>query len=134
MKKTKLQLKDKPIKPIKKLGNFTINPRKISSIVFVLFLILVAWYFSREIRFLTAAPNLDVDIEDMIVREESFNVLGRTDSSAHLVVNDKEILVEKNGNFETQINLVAGVNLIKIKAKNRFGKTNEIIKRIIYEK
>ncbi|MBU3922843.1 hypothetical protein KJ684_01220 [Patescibacteria group bacterium] len=134
MKKTKLQLKDKPIKPIKKLGNFTINPRKISLIVFVLFLILVAWYFSREIRFLTAAPNLDVDIEDMIVREESFNVLGRTDSSAHLVVNDKEILVEKNGNFETQINLVAGVNLIKIKAKNRFGKTNEIIKRIIYEK
>ncbi|MFH1308749.1 MAG: hypothetical protein ABIH51_01925 [Patescibacteria group bacterium] len=134
MKKTKLQLKDKPIKPIKKLGNFTINPRKISLIVFVLFLILVAWYFSREIRFLTAAPNLDVDIEDMIVREESFNILGRTDSSAHLVVNDKEILVEKNGNFETQINLVAGVNLIKIKAKNRFGKTNEIIKRIIYEK
>ena len=136
MKKIKLELKDRAIRPIKKARMFVINPKKISSILFIIFLIAIVWYFSREITFLTAAPDLEINspFTDLIVNEESFKIVGKTDPTAFLTINDREIFIEKDGNFNNLINLVAGVNLIKIKAENRFGKTNEIIRRIIYER
>jgi len=136
MKKIKLELKDRAIRPIKKARRLVISPKKISSIFFIIFLIAIVWYFSREITFLTAAPDLEINspFTDLIVSEESFEVIGKTDPTAFLTINDKKIFIEKDGNFNNLINLVAGVNLIKIKAENRFGKTNEIIRRIIYER
>ena len=136
MKKIKLELKDRAIRPIKKARRLVISPKKISSIFFIIFLIAIVWYFSREITFLTAAPDLEINspFTDLIVSEESFEVIGKTDPTAFLTINDNKIFIEKDGNFNNLINLVAGVNLIKIKAENRFGKTNEIIRRIIYER
>ncbi len=136
MKRIKLELKDRAIRPIKRAKMFVINPKKISSILFIIFLIAIVWYFSREITFLTAAPDLEINspFTDLIVNEESFEIVGKTDPTAFLTINDKKIFIEKDGNFNNLINLVAGVNLIKIKAENRFGKTNEIIRRIIYER
>jgi len=99
MKKTKLELKDKPIKPLKRTMSLVIGPKKIVLILFILFLI---------------------------------EVLGKTEPMSYLTINGEETYINREGNFKTEIELSEGLNIIKINSKNRFGKTNEIIRRILY--
>ncbi len=131
----KLEVKDKAIRPVRRMRQLVITPKRISLIVFVLFLILVGLYFHREIGFLTKAPALEVSQPptDITIKQETFEIIGTTDPSAYLTVNDKEVYINKEGNFKTEVNLLEGVNTITIQAKNRFDKINEIIRRIIYQ-
>jgi len=135
IQKAKLEVKDKAIRPLKRMRRLVITPKRISLIVFVLFLILVGLYFHREIGFLTKAPALEVSQPpfDITVKQETFEIIGITNLSAYLTVNDKEVYIDKQGEFKTEVNLLEGVNTITIQAKNRFDKTNEIIRRIIYQ-
>lgn len=130
----KLEVKDKPIEPMKRRWALVITPKRIVLIIFVLFLILVGLYFWREINFLTKAPFLEIiqPLTDITVTQETFEIIGRTIPSAYLTVNNEEVYIDKEGNFRSQINLSEGVNIIKIEAENRFNKANQIIKRIIY--
>ena len=136
MKKLKLEVKDKAIEPMKGIKTLVISPKKIVLIIFIAFLILVGLYFYREIRFLIKAPKLEVSQPptDITVTEENFEIIGKTESTAYLTVNDQEVYIDKEGNFRSQINLSQGINTIKIEAKNRFNKANQIIRRIIYER
>ncbi len=131
----KLEVKDKAIRPVRRMRQLVITPKRISLIVFVLFLILVGLYFYREIGFLTKAPALEISQPptDITIKQETFEIIGTTDPSAYLTVNDKEVYINKEGNFKTEVNLLEGVNTITIQAKNRFDKINEIIRRIIYQ-
>ena len=136
MKKLKLEVKDKAIEPMKGIKTLVISPKKIVLIIFIAFLILVGLYFYREIRFLIKAPKLEVSQPptDITVTEENFEIIGKTESTAYLTVNDQEVYIDKEGNFRSQINLSQGINIIKIEVKNRFDKANQIIRRIIYER
>lgn len=134
MKRVKLELKDKPIEPLKRTKSLLITPKKVALVFFILFLILVGLYFWREISFLIKPPLLEVTQPptDLTVTQDVFEVSGRTNPSAYLTVNAKEIYIDKEGNFKTEVILSKGLNIVKIEAKNRFSKTNEIIRRIIY--
>jgi hypothetical protein len=136
MKKVKLELKDKAIKPLKRERSLVISPKKIVLVVSILFLVLVGLYFWREIGFLIKAPSLEVTQPptDITLTQDNFEIIGNTDPVVYLTVNNEEVYIDKKGNFRTEIELSEGLNIIKIKAKNRFGRTNEIIRRIIYEK
>lgn len=135
MKKTKLELKDKAIEPLKRTKSLVISPKRIVLIVFILFLALVAIYFWREIGFLIRPPMLKVTQPpaDVTVSQETFEIIGKTNSTAYLTVNNEEVYIDKGGNFKTEINLSEGLNIIKIESKNRFNKTSEIIRRILYQ-
>lgn len=134
MQRIKLELKDKPIEPLVKRKSLIITPKRIILVVFILFLIAVGWYFWKEIRFLIEPPELEVSQPptDITVNQENFEITGKTSPVAYLTVNGQEIYIDKRGNFKKEISLSDGINIIKIEAKNRFGKTNTIIRRIIY--
>lgn len=116
--------------------NFIITPKKISLIVFVVFLILVAIYFYREISFLIKAPKLEITQPpaDITTTQATFELIGKTEPTAFLKIGDQEVYIDVEGNFKKEINLSAGLNTIKIESKNRFNKSNIIIRRILYEK
>jgi len=135
MKKHKLEVRDKALRPVKKERALVLSPKKIVLIVFCVFLLLVVLYFWRQISFLIKAPYLEINqpIVDITVTEQTFEIIGKTDSSAYLTINDQEVYIDKEGNFKEEIELSKGVNIIKIESKNRFDKVNEIIRRIIYE-
>lgn len=135
MKKIRLELRDRALKPLKRARTLTLGPKKIVLIVFILFLILVVFYFYRQINFLIKPPFLEITqpSTDITVKQEIFEIIGKTNPSAYLTVNDKKVYIDKQGDFKTEIELSQGVNIIRIQAKNRFDKTNEIIRRIIYE-
>lgn len=136
MRKKKLEPKDKAIRPLRRARQLVITPKRITLIFFILFLILVGWYFWYEINFLIRAPKLEISqpVADITVNQEIFEIIGKTDSSAYLTINSKEIYIDKEGNFKTEIELSEGTNIIKAEAKNRFDRVNTIIRRIIYER
>lgn len=134
MEKFKTDLNDKPIEPLKRKKSLIISPKKIVLIIFVLFLVLVILYFWRELNFLIKPPSLIIiqPPTDITSTEETFKIIGKTEPGVYLTINKDEIYVDKEGNFEEEINLSQGINLIEIIVKNRFNKTNKEIRRIIY--
>lgn len=136
MKKIKIEIKDIPLQPIRGNRVWIITPKRIALIVFVVFLIFVGWYFYREICFLIKAPKLEViqPPTDISTTQKTFEIIGKTDSTAYLLVNGQETYLDREGNFKAEVNLVDGVNTIKIESKNRFNKNNIVIRRIVYEK
>lgn len=136
VEKIKLELKDKPLSPIRRPKSFFIRPKIVAIVVFLIFIIFVCWYFWHEVRFLIKAPELKVlqPPADISATVDSFEIVGATDPSAYLTINDEKIYLDKDGNFKFELHLSSGVNIIKVEAKNRFNKTNQIIRRILYEK
>jgi len=136
MQKGKIDIKDKPLVPLKRLRALTITPKKIALIVFVIFLILVLGYFWREINFLIMPPKLEITQPpvDISTNQSTIEIIGKTEPTATLTINSYNVYIDKDGNFVYEINLDEGVNNIKIESKNRFNKINTIIRRIIYNK
>ncbi len=136
MEKIKLELKDRPLEPLVKRRVVTITPKKITWVFSILFLALVIWYFWHEITFLIKAPELKVyqPATDITVNQENFEIIGQTSPVAYLTINGQEVYIDNEGMFKKEISLRDGLNIIKIEAKNRFGKTNTIIRRVIYNK
>ena len=134
MEKIKLELKDKPLEPLVKRRNLAITPKRIILGLFILFLVAVGWYFWKEICFLIKPPVLEVTQPptDIAVNQGIFEIRGKTSPTAYLTIKDKEAYIDKDGNFKKEIELLTGLNTIKIEAKNRFGKTNTVIRRIIF--
>jgi hypothetical protein len=134
MDKIKLELKDKPLEPLVKRRSLIITPKRIILGIFILFLILVIWYFWHEIGFLIKSPTLEINQPpaDITVNQKNFEIIGKTSPVVYLTVNGQETYIDKDGNFKKEIELSPGLNQIKIEAKNRFGKTNAIIRRIIF--
>lgn len=129
-----MELKDKPIEPLVKRKRLAITPKRIIVVLFILFLILVLGYFWKEISFLIKPPYLEVTRPptDITTNQQSIEIIGKISPFAYLTIKDLEAYIDKDGNFKKEINLSQGLNIIKIEAKNRFGKTNTIIRRIIY--
>jgi len=111
-----------------------ITPKKIVLFVFVLFLILVCLYFWKEIGFLIKPPALEVSQPptDIIVNQEKFELIGKTNPFAVVSIKGEAAYVDKDGNFKKEILLSIGQNSVKIEAKNRFGKVKSIVRIIIY--
>lgn len=136
MQKIKLELKDKPLEPLMEKRQLMITPKKIALFLFVLFLALVVLYFWREICFLIMPPALEISQPpvDITVNQEKFEIIGKTTPFAFLTLNGEEVYIDKEGRFSKEIVLSEGLNTLKAESKNRFGKTNTIIRRIIFNK
>jgi len=134
MEKIKLELKDRPLEPLIKRGSLMITPKKIILSVFVLFLVIVVLYFWREIGYLLEPPSLQVSqpATDITINQENFEISGKTNPYALVLINGEQVYIDKDGNFKKEISLSEGLNNLIIEAKNRFGKTNTLIRRIIF--
>jgi len=132
MQKIKLELKDKPLEPLIKKKSLVFTPKKIVLFFSFLFLILVVFYFWKEVSFLVRAPFLEVNQPpaDIIVNQDKFEIMGKTAPFAILTIEGEEVYVDKDGNFKKEVSLNNGLNIFKIEAKNRFGKSRVIIRRI----
>lgn len=136
MQKIKLELKDKPLEPLMKKKSLMITPKKVILFLFILFLVLVVFYFWKEVCFLIKPPALEIfqPPADITVNQEEFEITGKTTPFAVLTLNEEKLYIDKEGNFKKELILAEGLNTYKIEAKNRFGKTNTIIRRIIFQK
>lgn len=120
--------------PILRSRRFVITPKTLSWGLGLIILFLVAGYFFYQLHFLLSPPSLRVlepASADFITNSAFVFLKGQTEPGVKLTINGQQSYIDKDGNFEQAINLVRGLNVIKIEATNRFGKSSFEVKRIM---
>ncbi len=112
---------------------FAITPKFLSLVLGVLVLVLAATYLLYQLNILISPPKLTVDepASDLVTDKTVVIIKGKTEPGARLTINGQETYINKDGNFEQEINLSQGLNLINIEAANRFEKKSSIIKKVL---
>jgi len=110
---------------------FVLTPRKLIVTFSAILLVSLFAYLWYQFDFLVGPPNLAINLkEDLITKDESFTLKGKTDNRVDLTINGENIYVSSDGNFSKDILLAGGINVIEVKVVNSFGKTTQIIKQI----
>lgn len=87
------------------------------------------WQFSA----LAAPPKLEVTapVGDQVIYGSLIDVAGSVGGGADVFVNDSPVLTDANGNFSDKLALSDGVNIVKISARNKVGKTSNVSRNIL---
>jgi len=69
-----------------------------------------------------------VTIETRIDRQTNSNIIwvhGNAKDATYISLNGREIYIDKKGNFSEAVDLIPGLSVITLKARDRFGKVTE---------
>lgn len=69
--------------------------------------------------------------DGLITNERQLQIKGNSVVEAEVVINNRAVLVSPTGEFLTMVDLQSGLNLIKITAKKRYSRINEVEIRIL---
>ncbi len=115
--------------------------KKISKIILVsvLFLFIVSYAFFRSKDLIFGVKIKNVNIVDLPtgqaggtkVETNIQNITGTAKNAVDISINDREISIDQDGNFNETIALLPGYNIIDIKAQDKFGHVDEKNYKII---
>lgn len=124
-----------PSLPTLKRQRFIITSKTISLALIALLVFLVAGYLIYQLHFLIGPPGLKIfePAADFSTNQSMFKISGWTEPGDKLTINGQSAYINEEGNFEQEITLNQGLNIIHVEAVNRFKKTSSITRRIILE-
>lgn len=93
----------------------------------------VIFYTSFQLNHLLQTPKLALnEPQDYLeVSVNKVNVSGQTDPENIIYINEQPLTTDKNGNFNTPVQLKEGYNIVTVTAKNKSGKTTTATKVIV---
>lgn len=117
---------------IKKEKRF-ISYQFFKKIIFLIVIFFLIFYLFFEIKKLLFLPSLTIisPNDNIITKESRIKVIGRADEEAEIKINDTLVSLNIKGNFEENIELKPGLNLIKISASKKKGKEKIIYRKVI---
>lgn len=119
---------------VRKESYFILTPNKLIYFSGALLLLSFSVFIWYQFNFLVGPPNLAIEPkEDIVTKNETILVNGKTDSGTDLTINGENIYVASNGIFSKEIKLADGVNTIEVSVVNSFGKKSKIIRQIFKE-
>ena len=74
------------------------------------------------------SPAADITISTNILA-----VSGQTESEVRIKINNEDVVLDKNNNFNQTLNLQPGLNVITIEGKKKYSRTQIIKRRVILE-
>ena len=106
-----------------------INLRNV--IISVLAVLLLSIFLLFQVRGILFPPSISLSspIEGSEVSRD-VRIVGKTDGTAVIAVNNEPVFVNTNGKFEKTIVLFPGKNVIIVKAKNRYGKESTLQREV----
>ncbi len=113
---------------IKKTKRLWIWPSVIGGLVIV--------YLIINLTSLIGIPKLDVLAPlsaTLIAQLPSYQLKGVIDPRDKVFINNEELFVDKNGQFQEDYNLQPGLNTFEITAKRFLGRETKVVKQIIYQ-
>jgi len=112
---------------------FKITPKIFSIFAVLLAVFIFLFYLGWQVYQFASPPELEIiePSSDLTIFENHIMIKGRVSRGAKVMLNNSEILTNENYEFEKQINLQSGINILNFKAENRLGKNREIIRKII---
>lgn len=111
---------------------FSLTPRNILITVSVGVALLAAGYVAAEIRSVLAPPYLSLSepAKDGVIEGNSIVVAGKGEPGAEIFINNQPVLNDSNGQFNENLILSEGLNVIQVTERNKFGKTSTITRQI----
>ncbi|MBI3685394.1 hypothetical protein HY250_03250 [Candidatus Azambacteria bacterium] len=112
-----------------------VTPRALAAAFEIAIGVGIAAYFGYHLFLLYSPPFLIVanPERDIIIKDASFALSGRTQKESHVFVNDREIAVADDGAFSDTLVLQEGMNILEIKSVNKFKRETSQVRRIIKE-
>jgi cytoskeletal protein RodZ len=119
--------------PELRIPRLTITPKTLFFISGLLAAILVVGYLSYQLNILISPPSLSVIEPAENISTDKFIIIfkGHTTPGAKLTINGQETNMDRSGNFEQEVNLTKGINLIRVEATNRFEKKASITREVL---
>lgn len=119
-------------KPAFKKPKLVITPKKLILVGSSLLVFAVLFFIGWQIKILTAPPSLTIKspADNLNVTEDYVYVEGQTDREAELSINDVKIGTDDSGVFKERVSLQDGVNILKIKAKNKMDREVSVERKI----
>lgn len=110
----------------------SLTPRGIILTSGIILALLGLIYVGIQIKSVLAAPFLQITdpASDTAVSGNSLVVAGRAEIGADVTINNQAVLTDRGGVFNESLVLSPGVNIIEIKAINKFGKESRIVRKI----
>lgn len=91
-------------------------------------------YLGLGVGKMVAPPALEVKLPDgLAIREHEIEVRGLADPTAHVTINGGEVVKGEDGYFYERIGLAAGINVIEVTAKSKYGKVTTVRRRIVVQ-
>ena len=114
---------------------FVMTPRRIGAGAAIgMAALLVAFLGIRLIGFV-AAPGLMIyrPADKSGFAGSTVGVAGKTEKESSLTVNGRELTLDERGNFDEKIELPPGAHELRFISRNRFGKTQTVVRNILVE-
>lgn len=133
-KMSEVKKKSTVVKPIHSPRVF-LTPKKIIVGGAIAGIFAVVFFIAWQIKILTAPPALTLlnPPENMTTNDDYVLVEGRTDKESDLFINDVLIGTNDTGSFKERVNLQNGLNVLKVKAKNKMNRET-ILERTVMAK
>ena len=103
--------------------------------VFILGFVMIISYLGLNIFQALAMPDINVisPKENLITESSSLLIKGKAEEQAEVFINNQSIQSQENGYFEKSIELLPGVNTIKISAKKKHSNKAEVVRQVLYK-
>ncbi len=113
-----------------------VTPKRATMILMIVGICIVFGYLWHQLSYLIYPPNLEITqpASDITVSSKIIELSGNTDPDVNLTINGKEVYVNQEGEFKSEISLDSGLNILRIKVKDKFGNTNLVVRRIMVTK
>lgn len=114
---------------------FILTPRlMVFGLIALVFIGLIGYIFYSAKNF-TSPPNLEISspVQESVIRQDSVEVIGKTDEGATLKINDQVVYLDDRGNFHEKVKLQPGLNNIELCATNRVKKETIKVIKILAE-
>jgi cytoskeletal protein RodZ len=101
-----------------------ITPKKIKILILVVVGLSLISYLAFQVRGIFEPPTISIQspAENIIVETPYIELIGSTEKEAQVFINAKEIIPDASGVFHTTLDLLPGLNLIKVSAKKKYSK------------
>lgn len=121
--------------PYLRSRRFTITPRFFTAVLGLFILLAIGGYLFYQLHFLISPPRLSIfePAEDLATSQAALTIKGQAEQGAQLTINGQVTYIDKDGNFTQSVNLIQGLNTIKIEATNRFGKSRSVVRQIMLQ-
>lgn len=108
------------------------NPKRAFLITISILVIILVGYLGFQYFSFISPPKLEIfgPKEEELINEENIKVSGKTDLDSVVKINDEQVLLNADGEFETNIKIDKNTTEIEIKAISRFGKETKITRKI----
>lgn len=105
----------------------------IKKIALTIFFLLILAYALFQGRYVILGPRVVVNFpkEEALVDVGPLLISGTATNITHLSLNDRQIYTDKEGRFEEKLIAEVGINIIKLRALDRFGREKETLLRVI---